>query len=171
MTTKQLPKTSARATRSARGAEARPVRTAPHVSPEIHAASRALEGPVVALFNEQRAAHGLPPLRVDTRLRRAAEAHSAEMLQHGYFAHDDAHGSWDARIRRYVTRGEVGEILSFGSGVYATPAGMVEAWMQSADHRAVILRRALRRVGLGVATGTFKGEHAVSLATADFCSD
>jgi uncharacterized protein YkwD len=171
MTTKQLPKTSARASRSARGGEARPVRAAPHVSAEIHTASRALEVPVVALFNEQRARHGLPLLRVDARLARAAEAHSADMLERGYFAHDDAHGSWDARIRRYVTRSEVGEILSFGSGAWATPAGMVEAWMQSPDHRAVIMRRALRRVGVGVATGTFHGEHAVSLATADFSSD
>ena len=33
---------------------------------------------------------------------------------------------------------------------------------------AIILTGDLRRVGFGVATGTFKGQDAVSLATADF---
>jgi uncharacterized protein YkwD len=168
MTTKQHAKTGTRKTLSARGAEARPVHRAQGVSAQIHAASRALQGPVVALFNEQRMARGLPPLRADARLGAAAEAHSADMLQHGYFGHDDARGGWDARIRRYVTRSEVGEILSFGSGEYATPAGMVRTWMQSPEHRRVILTRDLRRVGVGVATGTYKGQAAVSLATADF---
>ncbi|MDX6541215.1 MAG: hypothetical protein QOI71_2825 [Gaiellales bacterium] len=156
--------------RAARGGRARPVRHAHTVSPEILARSRALEAPVVALFNQHRAALGLPPLTADPKLAEVAAAHSADMLQRGYFAHDDAHGTWDARIRRAVTRSEVGEILSFGSGEYATPAGMVKSWMQSREHRGIILTADLRRVGLGVATGTFEGQDAVSLATADFSS-
>ena len=92
------------------------------------------------------------------------------MLRRGYFAHDDAHGTWDARIRRSVQRHEVGEILCFGSGDDATPAGMVKSWMASPEHRAIILTPVLRRVGLGVATGTYEGQNAVSLATADFSS-
>ena len=102
--------------RAARGGRARPVPPARPVSAEILARSRALEAPVVALFNEHRAAHGLAPLKADPKLAEVAAAHSADMLQRGYFAHDDARGTWDARIRRSVTRSEVGEILSFGSG-------------------------------------------------------
>jgi uncharacterized protein YkwD len=168
MTTKQ--KTAAR-TRTARGAHARSVPAAPRparVSAEAKAASRALEGPVVALFNEQRATHGLAPLKADAALGEVATLHSADMLARGYFAHDDAHGSWSERIRRRVARREVGEILSYGSGEYATPAGLVKAWMQSAEHRRVILTPELRRVGVGVATGAYEGETGVSLVTADF---
>jgi uncharacterized protein YkwD len=170
MTTKQ--KTAAR-TRAARGAHARTVPAAPRpfsMSAEAKAASRALEKPVVALFNEQRATHGLAPLKADAALREVAALHSADMLAHGYFAHDDAHGSWSERIQRQVARRDVGEILSYGSGEYATPAGLVKAWMQSAEHRRVILTPELRRVGLGVATGTYEGATGVSLVTADFAT-
>jgi uncharacterized protein YkwD len=47
---------------------------------------------------------------------------------------------------------------------------MVQTWMQSPEHRSVILTPDLRRVGLGVATGTYKGQDSVSMATADFSS-
>ena len=159
-----------RARAAARGGRARPTHQADAASSEAQARRRALEGQVVALFNQQRASHALAPVKADARLGDAAAAHSADMLQHGYFAHDDAHGKWDARIRRYVKRSLVGEILSFGSGEYATPAGMVETWMQSPEHRGVILTPDFRRVGLGVATGPYKGQDSVSLATADFSS-
>jgi uncharacterized protein YkwD len=167
MTTKQKAAARKRAG-AARGAHALTVPAATPVSAEVQAASHALEAPVIALFNEQRAQRGLAPLTADARLAEVAEAHAADMLEHGYFAHDDARGTWDARIRRHVTRDEVGEILSYGSGEYATAEGMVKAWMASAEHRSIILTPDLRRVGLGVATGTFKGEPATSLATADF---
>ncbi len=161
-----------RAVSSARGGRARPTRQADPASSHAQAQARrrALEAQVVALFNHQRASHGLAPLKADARLGEAAEAHSADMLRHGYFAHDDAHGAWDDRIRRYVKRSVLGEILSFGSGEYATPAGMVETWMQSPEHRGIILTPDLRRVGLGVATGAYRGQDSVSLATADFSS-
>jgi uncharacterized protein YkwD len=161
---------SGRTASAARGGQAQPAHQADPVWTETQARSRALEAQVVVLFNQQRASHGLAPLKVDTRLGQAAQAHSADMLRHGYFAHDDAHGAWDARIRRYVKRTQVGEILSFGSGEYATPAGMVQTWMQSPEHRRIILTPDLRRVGLGVATGTYKGQASVSMATADFSS-
>ena len=171
MTTKQKAAARKRATGAARGAHARTVHAdapAAAVSAEVKAASHVLEGPVVALFNAQRAAHGLAPVKIDAALGEVAALHSADMLARGYFAHDDAQGAWNARIRRHVTRSEVGEILSYGSGEYATPAGLVKAWMASAEHRGVILTPDLRRVGIGVATGTFKGEAGVSLVTADF---
>lgn len=159
-----------RAVSAARGGRARPTHQADPVSSQAQARRRALEAQVVALFNDQRVAHGLAPLKADARLGEAAEAHSVDMLRHGYFAHDDAHGTWDDRIRRYVKRSVLGEILSFGAGEYATPAGMVQTWMQSPEHRGIILTPDLRRVGLGVATGAYRGQESVSLATADFSS-
>jgi uncharacterized protein YkwD len=165
-----MPKTKHGTQAPARGGHATPVAPAAPVDAEIQLRSRAMEPQIVELFNAQRAAHGLAPLAADGKLAQAAEAHSADMLAHGYFAHDDARGSWDARIRRYVARSEVGEILSFGSGEFATPAGMVSSWMASPEHRGIILAPDLRRVGFGVATGTYEGQDAVSLATADFSS-
>ncbi len=156
--------------RKARGGRARPAHPGDPAATEARGRSQALQTQVVRLFNQQRAAHGLAPLKADARLGQAADAHSADMLRHGYFAHDDAHGSWDDRIRRYVTRREVGEILAFGTGEYAAPTEMVRTWMQSPEHRSIILTPGLRRVGLGVVTGTFEGQDSVSLTTADFSS-
>jgi uncharacterized protein YkwD len=135
------------------------------------ASSRATQTRVLVLFNEQRAAHGLKPLTIDEKLTRAADSHSADMLDRGYFAHDGPQGKWDVRVRRYVQRTLIGEILSEGSGYYATPAGMVHAWMHSPEHRRVILTPDLRLVGFGVATGTYQGQVDVALATADFSSN
>lgn len=132
--------------------------------------SRTTEARVLMLFNEQRVKRGLKPLAIDKRLTRAANSHSADMLRRGYFAHDGPQGKWDARIRQYVRRSLIGEILSMGSGPYATPKGMVGAWMRSSEHRRVILTPDLRRVGVGVATGVYEGREHVALATADFSS-
>jgi uncharacterized protein YkwD len=135
------------------------------------ASSRATQASVLVLFNEQRAAHGLKPLAIDEKLTRAADSHSVSMLDHGYFAHNGPQGEWDVRVRRYVQRTVIGEILSEGSGYYATPAGMVSAWMHSPEHRRIILTPDLRLVGLGVATGTYQGQDNVAFATADFSSN
>jgi uncharacterized protein YkwD len=134
------------------------------------ASTRATQAQVLVLFNQQRAAHGLKPLSIDAKLTRAADAHSDDMLRRGYFAHDGPQEKWDVRIRRYARRTLIGEILSQGAGQYATPAGMVKAWMNSPEHRRVILTPELRLVGLGVATGTFQGQDGVAMATADFSS-
>lgn len=125
---------------------------------------------VVVLLNHERATHGLAPLTVDTRLAQAARAHSADMLRHGYFAHDGRQGRWDVRLRRYVTRPLLGEVLEFGTGRYATAGGMVSAWMRSPEHRRVILTPDLRRVGLGIVTGTYRGAPGVTMATGEFSS-
>jgi len=125
---------------------------------------------VLVLFNRQRAAHGLRPLATDVRLTRAADSHSADMLRRGYFAHNGPQGKWNVRIRRYVDRTLVAEILSYGSGRFATPGGMVNAWMRSPKHRRIILMPGLRLVGLGIATGTYRGQSRVAMATADFSS-
>ena len=122
------------------------------------------------LLNEQRASHGLLPLTIDPRLTRAASSHSADMLRRGYFAHDGPQGDWDVRIRRYVTRSVIGEVLAYGSGEYGTTDGMVKAWMHSPEHRRVILTPILRRVGFGIVTGTYHGQQSVTLATVDFSS-
>jgi uncharacterized protein YkwD len=51
---------------------------------------------------------------------------------------------------------------------FGTPAGLVDSWMHSPDHRRVILTPELRRVGIGIATGTFLGGGNTTVATADF---
>ncbi len=128
------------------------------------------EQQVLALLNQIRAQHGLGSLTLNTSLRNAARAHSADMLHKSYFDHDGPGGTWDARIARYLKSAMVGETIAWGTGSYGSPAGIVSQWMQSPTHRAIILTGGLHRVGLGLALGTYAGTPGAVMATADFAA-
>jgi uncharacterized protein YkwD len=113
---------------------------------------------VRCLVNAQRAARGLVPLRPSRELRVAAEAHGADMVIHRFFAHVSPFaGAVIDRARRagYVRSGHcaLGEDIAWGEGELATPAAIVTAWMNSPGHRAVILDRDYRDVGVGIVSG------------------
>ena len=125
---------------------------------------------VLDLLNGVRRQHHLPPFTFSAALRASAREHSADMLAHQYFEHNAPHESFDHRIRRHLDSTLVGENIAWGTGRYATPEGIVQLWMHSPTHRHVILLRELRRVGLGVAVGTFDGSPDAAMATADFAA-
>jgi uncharacterized protein YkwD len=114
-------------------------------------------------MNAVRTSHGLAPLRVDIRLVRAARGHSADMMRRHYFAH----GSVARRALRAGARGPLfGETLAWGRGV--TAQWIVNKWLASPSHRAVLLRPGFRRVGLGFAYGTFAGHSGAAVVTANY---
>ena len=121
-----------------------------------------------------RAANGLPLLRESARLRRAAVAHSADMVAHAYFAHNALSGATlTDRLRRvgYVrnsVRWTIGENLAWGSGSLSTPGAVMRAWLGSAGHRANLLRRSFRELGIGVAAGMPSNPASGATYTADF---
>jgi uncharacterized protein YkwD len=43
-------------------------------------------------------------------------------------------------------------------------------WLASPGHRANLLRPGFRRLGLGIATGSFPGQAGATVVTADFGS-
>jgi uncharacterized protein YkwD len=132
--------------------------------------SSSAESRVLVLLNDIRMEHGLGKLQSSVALRNAARSHSADMLVHGYFEHNGPHETFDKRIRRYLDRPLVGENIAWGTGRYGSPEGIVRLWMHSPAHRHIILLPSLHRVGLGVATGSFKGASGAVMATADFSS-
>jgi uncharacterized protein YkwD len=126
------------------------------------------ESQVLVLLNGIRHQHGLTPLAPSTALHRAAREHSSDMLERGYFRHDSPGEAFGARIRRHLVSPLVGENIAWGTGLYGTPEGLVNLWMHSPGHRRIILMRSLHRIGLGIASGTFKGVPGAVMATADF---
>jgi uncharacterized protein YkwD len=134
--------------------------------PVAGAQARTLSGSEASLLrtmNAVRTARGLAPLRVDIRLVRAARGHSADMLHRQYFAH----GSVAGRALAAGARGPVfGEDLAWGKGV--TAQWVVDKWLASPAHRAVLLRAGFRRVGIGIRYGTFIGHGGATVVTADF---
>jgi uncharacterized protein YkwD len=134
-------------------------------APAQAAALSPAERSLLQEINRVRAAHGAPALRVDARLQRAARAHSVDMMKRGYFSHGDFSG----RLARFGVQGTaMAENIAMGSGSYGTARGLVQMWLNSPGHRANMLNPAFRRIGVGVATGTFQGYGGSRVATTDF---
>ena len=109
--------------------------------------------------NQERTSRGMKRLRLSQRLSRAARGHASDMVRHNYFSHDSlGGGDFVGRIRRtgYLRSAGawlVGENLAWGSGNRSSPDANVRAWMDSPPHRANILKRRFREIGIGVVLG------------------
>ena len=120
------------------------------------ASHRQLVRATVCLLNVERRKRGMRPLRLSRRLGQAARGHSVDMARRGYFSHNSRSGaSFLDRIRRAgYLRGarswRVGENIAWGTGSLATPRAIVRAWMKSPGHRANILNRSFRQIGIGI---------------------
>jgi uncharacterized protein YkwD len=119
----------------------------------------ALRSSTLCLLNSERRRRGLRPLRSNRRLARAARRHARDMDARNYFNHTSRGGrSFVDRIRRTgylrgARRWTVGENLAWGSGGMGSPASIMRAWMNSPGHRANILSRRFRQIGVGISPG------------------
>jgi uncharacterized protein YkwD len=129
---------------------------------------------LLCLHNKIRSEHDLPLLREHKRLRKAALGHSRDMVRDRYFEHTTPQGvTMVDRIlkARYVRQDQgwaLGENLEWGTGALATPRGAMDAWMQSPGHRANILKRSFREMGVGVVLGVPVSGSGGATYTVDF---
>jgi uncharacterized protein YkwD len=134
------------------------------------ASDETYEHAVACLVNVERARAGLADLHYDRRLARAASSFSSSMVREGFFDHVSPEGSTltqRAHAAGYPG-GTLGETIGWGSGSLSTPAAIVDGWMESPPHRAVLLSRLLRRVGIGVVGGAPTHVDGAATVTADF---
>ena len=125
---------------------------------------------VRCLLNAQRAQAGLAPLAPNRRLARAARRFSQAMVRQRFFDHVSPQGStMDRRVRAAgYADPMVGETIAWGAGALATPAAIVQGWMNSPPHRAIIMDGRFHEVGLGIAAGSPAGDSDATTVTADF---
>ncbi len=129
---------------------------------------------ILCLHNQIRAENDLPALRESKRLRKAALGHSKDMVKDGFFEHTTPEGvTMVDRIlkAKYVGEDEgwvLGENLAWGTGSLGTPRGAVDAWMDSPGHRANVLKKAYREMGVGVVAGVPVSDAAGATYTVDF---
>ena len=125
----------------------------------------AKEERTLRLHNHKRRSRGLRTLCVHPKLTKAARAHSESMIKKDYFGH----GSVGRRLKRYGYNWRVyGENIAGGTGRYARPGNTFRRWMNSSGHRANILDRRFREIGIGTATGNYKGHKGYTMYTVDF---
>jgi uncharacterized protein YkwD len=113
--------------------------------PASSRSSLASDAAVLCLINQQRAAHHLPALHENTKLDRAAQSWTNTMVQTASFSHGT---NFSGRIDAvgYAWQGAAENV---GTG-YATPRGLVTAYMASPDHCRNILNPSYADVGAGV---------------------
>ena len=99
--------------------------------------------------NAQRRAHHLAPLSMAGCTDSVAERWSAYLAAHDAFFHQSMTRLLDTCDAYYA-----GETLGRGA---ITPQTLVSMWMHSPPHRAVLMSRSARRIGIG-ATPNSKGQ-------------
>jgi len=136
-----------------------------------------IDASLVHQINAVRAARGLRPLAVSPRLVSAAQQHTREMGADGYFDHTsfDKSPFWKRIEKWYPSSGwgswQVGENILYQSPDL-TVNQILRAWMESPEHRANLLSRDWRQIGISTmhfdgAPGEYSGR-PVTIVTADF---
>jgi uncharacterized protein YkwD len=106
------------------------------------------EQKALALLNADRAAQGLPPVRLNAKLAALAGDYAQDMINRNFFAHNNPEGQtpFDRMRERGISFGYAGENLAINTSV----AGAEQAFMNSPGHRANILNPRYTQVGIGV---------------------
>jgi uncharacterized protein YkwD len=129
---------------------------------------------ILCLHNQIRIQAGLPALKDNAKLRKAAIGQSNDMVANGYFDHTSPDG--DTFVDRIIGAGyakrndgwTLGENLAWGTGDLSSATGVMNAWMGSAGHKANILKRAYKEVGIGIRLGVPTDNSVGATITADF---
>jgi len=103
---------------------------------------------VVELTNAERTKQGLPALQIDTELSKVARIKSEDMQKNNYFDHNSpTYGSPFDMMKKFgISYKSAGENIAQGQ---RTPEEVVQAWMNSAGHRANILNNGFTHIGVG----------------------
>ena len=129
---------------------------------------------LLCLHNQIRGNAGLPALKDNAKLRKAAVGHNNDMVADGFFDHTSPNG--DTFVDRILDAGyakrndgwTIGENLAWGTGDLATPQAIMSAWMNSAGHKANILKKSYKEVGIAVRVGVPSDAGVGATVTADF---
>jgi hypothetical protein len=113
----------------------------------------------IYLGNLARRDHGVPPLRANVQLTRAARWFAWDSVDNRhkpYCGHQDSRGFWpDYRAREFGYPGMAGAENAFCG--YVSPADAIQGWLDSGGHRANLLCDCHREIGLGFYRGGDRG--------------
>jgi uncharacterized protein YkwD len=139
---------------------------------EFEAAPQLARDALACEIARVRARRDLRRLDADDRLSRAARRHAADMVERHYFSHYSPAGADVAdRARRtgYAKRTcswRLGEVLAWGVGGRSTAAATVRAWMDSPDHRRILVSDRYSDLGIGTVAGTPEQQYPHGLTAA-----
>ncbi len=106
----------------------------------------AFEQEVLDLVNKERASYGLSALQADSRVQAAAKVRANEILKSFSHTRPDGRAFSTALNESGAKYSGAGENIAKGQ---RTPEEVVNAWMNSAGHRANILNSKYKYIGVG----------------------
>jgi uncharacterized protein YkwD len=120
------------------------------------------EQAMVDLLNADRAAAGLVPVRVDSRLMAIARARSVDMATKHYFSHTQPNGKnvFDILTAQHITWYGAGEIIAWNNypTLELSTANANSQWMNSPGHKAIVVSTTLNYIGVGLAIDASTGK-------------
>ena len=129
------------------------------------------EQTMVCMHRWARAQEGLSGLHVSKRLSASSARKARDIRRCQDFSHDACGRDafyWFKRRGFLKGRFGAGENLELGNAEAATVHGAMSAWLNSDEHRSVLLDRSFDDVGISVVTGNFKGYTGVAIWVAHF---
>ena len=110
------------------------------------AAAATAQSDAIDQLNQIRQANGLAQLRASESLHRSSSRYARHMIATDYFGHA-------SRIAASGAFSRIGETLELHAGWKADASQTIDEWMNSPEHRAVLLSSSYRYVGMGTARG------------------
>ena len=103
----------------------------------------------VSAMNSHRVSLGCPELAWNDDVAQVAEAHSQDMVDREYFSHTSPEGDspFDRLTEAGISYSSAAENLAYG---FSTGDAVLEAWLNSAGHRANIENCTLTEHGVGL---------------------
>lgn len=119
------------------------------------------EQEVFDLINAKRVANGLQALKIDDELQNVARIKAKDMVDSNYFSHTSpTYGSPFDMIKSFgISYKTAGENIAGNS----SNSGAVNAWMNSAGHKANILNSSFNYTGIGVVNSPKYGKIYVQM--------
>jgi uncharacterized protein YkwD len=115
---------------------------------------------MVCMLSYARVADGRSALRPYKPLRLSANDKARDVLRCQTFSHEACGRRfwyWMRRVGFFRGGRKVGEMLALGGGQSGTVRGTMTNWLNSSEHREVLLHREFDLVGVGTVTGSFRG--------------
>lgn len=125
--------------------------------PQVLGASTISIQELVSLTNQTRTQNGLPSLVLNQKLTYAAEQKAWDMFAKDYWAHNAPDGTtpWSFIKNNGYEYEYAGENLAKG---FDSARSVMDAWMNSPEHKANILSENYQDVGFAVSDGKLQGE-------------
>jgi len=129
------------------------------------------EQTMVCMHRWARAQEGLSGLHVSKQLRSSSARKARDIRRCQDFSHNACGRDafyWFKRVGFFRGSYGAGENLELGNDQAATVRGAMSAWLNSDEHRSVLLTPSYDDVGISLVSGQFKGYSGVAIWVAHF---